>query len=394
MSDATLYTASIVEETVYGTTPASALQLINVTSFDLQRPRSIERPNVLTGDRRRHANVVLQDDGSLTVPSPLQYLNNLLLMEGVQGNDIDAAFAETQTDIVIDTSGTITTVAGDFSALNAGDWIFVAGATTAGNNGWKGPIVSATTTVITVPASQVTTDGAATVTIQTQSLNDGIIEKSYSVEWEDTGLTNRFRGGTGMSVQSATWSWAEGSFATESYELIGQAPVKSAATIGTGGPTAALTTDFMNSVDNWGSIFIAETASTHIISDLTLTVTNQLNPVRGLGSIGPSAITFGNQDIALTATILYDDNSDALFAQIEDHDTISIFWEVVDDQSNHIGFFVPALKADDGQPNVGEAGNQVSFTLTASGHDPAKDTASAYTSSGFDRQFAIFFSVV
>lgn len=394
MSDATYYTIGMVEESTYGTTPASALQLVNVTEFPLARTRSTERPNVLTGSRRRYPTSVLQEDGGLTVPCPIQYGNMLMMREGLLANDIAAAAATiTATDIsTVGATGVITSAAGDTSDFEVGDWVYISGSSVAGNNGWKGPLTAAGASSITVPAAQVEDEAAtASITISTTRHTDGSTQKSYSAEWRDTLLTNKFRSGTGFVVSQGVYTWTQGQFTTESYTLMGKAPVKGSATIGTGAATAAPTSGFINAVQDFGTIYIGSAATSYIISSLTLTVTNVQNAVRGLGSLGPSNIVIGPLGIELRATLLYDNNSDTVLGNIEDHDTIDVAWDIVDPQGNRELFYLPALKCDGGEgPAPGQAGNLVDFELMATGHDPAKDADSPYVSTGFGYQMANF----
>lgn len=393
MSDATLYTAATVEESTYGTTPASALQLVNVTEFNLQRNRTVNRPNILTGDYRRYPNRVLQEDGALTAPAPLQYENFILWQEGVLSNDRGAAVSASGTDVAIDGStGAITTTSTSLSNFSDGDLIYMSGNSTNAD-GWYGPVTSAGALTITVPAGQVSTEAAGnTVTLKTRRLVDGSTPKYYSNEWQDTGLTNKFRSGTGYVPTQYQLNWQQGQYANESVTFAGKAPSKASATIGTGSATAAPTSSFMNAVQDWGTLYIAESATTYVISQLQLQITNVQNAIRGLGNLGPSAMSRGPMDISLTAQVLYDDNSDTLLGNIEAQDTLAFWWDVVDLEGNRMAFFVPAGTCDGGPgPTPGQAGNLTEFELQVMGFDPAKGSSSAYTSAGFGFQIGIFY---
>ena len=390
MSDATLYQVGIVEETTYGTMPTAAFQRVNVTEFPLTRDRTSERPNILTGNRRRFPKRALQEDGGLSLPAPIQFGNMLLPREGLLGNDIGSAVTITGSDIDFNgTTGAVTAVSTSLADVDNGDWLYITG--TASNNGWKGPVTGAAALTFNLPAAQVTTEVAGSAfTFKTQRHTDAALEKSYSSEWQDTGLTNKFRANNGNFITQGVFAWAQGAYATETYTLIGKAPVKGSATVGTGAALAAPTSSFMNSVQDFGTIRIGGTATSAVISTLNLTVTNTNNVIRGLGSLGPAAFKYGPMDIDLTATVLYDDNSDVLLGNQEDQDTVSLAWDIVDVQGNRELYFLPAGKADGPGPAPGQAGSLVDFELMVSGHDPARDADSAYVSAGFGFQFAIF----
>ena len=74
---------------------------------------------------------------------------------------------------------------------------------------------------------------------------------------------------------------------------------------------------------------------------------------------------------------------------IEAHTSFCAWWATVDPQGNRIAFCCPAMKPDDGDINVGQAETIVNLPLTASGHDPAKDSSSLATAIPY--QFGIFY---
>jgi len=398
MSDATFVKFGAVVESTFGTTPASALQLVNVTSVDMKQSRDVSRPNILTGDRRRYENRVLRKSGDLVLPAPLQYENMLQFHEGLQNNARASAVTVTATTISFDSSTeTIADSANGFGSFAVGDWVYVSGAGDAGNNGWKGPVLTASAAALTFPNQQITATAVATpsITIKTRRLLDGTTLKSYSTEWrdDDPSVTNEFRNATGMRVGSIEWNWSQGSWATEQVTLMGKVPAMASATIGTGAATAAPTTGFMNAVDDFQTILFGtdSTASTFsaTATDLRVTVTNTQTPIYGLGTVGPSNIHVGPQDIAVSMTLYYDDNARTIQDLVEAHTTCWMGFDVVDPDGNRMAFSIPAMKPDVGDPEIGEAGSLISLPLTFSGHDPAKDSGSLSTSIPY--QFGIFY---
>lgn len=398
MSDATYVKFGTVEESAYGTTPASALQLINVTSVDLKQSRDVSRPNILVGNRRRYENRVLRKSGDLVLPAPLQYENMLLFHEGLQNAARSAAVSVTATTISFDSgTETIGDSGAGFGNFAVGDWVYVSGAGDAGNNGWKGPVLTKSASALTFPNGQITATAVATpsVTIKTRRLLDSTTLKSYSVEWQDAdpSVTNEFRSGTGYRVGSIEWAWSQGSWATEQVTLMGQVPAMASATIGTGAATAAKTTGFMNAVDDFQTILFGTNSSSSSFAatatDLRVTVTNTQTPVYGLGTVGPSQIHVGPQDISVSMTLYYDDDARTIQDLVEAHTTCWMGFDVVDPDGNRMAFSIPAMKPDVGDPEIGEAGSLISLPITWSGHDPAKDSGSLSTSIPY--QFGIFY---
>ena len=66
-----------------------------------------------------------------------------------------------KTDISVSSSGsplvnTFSSVAGDFSGLNSGEWVFVEGFTNSANNGWHQLSLNSTSSLITVTSTLIT----------------------------------------------------------------------------------------------------------------------------------------------------------------------------------------------------------------------------------------------
>jgi len=389
---ATFTKVGIVEESTWGTTPASALQLINVSSVRMTQDRSASRPNVLTGDRRRFPKRVLQKSGGLVIPGPMQYQNTLLLEEGLQNNDIGSPISVSGTTLACVDTDSITDSGNGLGVFAVGDLVYVTGFTTAANNGWKGPLLSVAAGEITFPTGQVSAEVAGdSVTLATTKLLDGSTVKSYSAEWNLTGLTNEFRNSTGLRVAEMSWDWAQGEWATQQVTLAGKVPAMAAATIGNGAATAAKTTGFMNSVDDFQTFKLGAGATTYSATATRwgLRVMNNQDPIYGLSNVGPSNIVVGPQDVELAADFYYDDNARSVADAIEAHTTLWCWWAVVDPQGNRMAFSIPALKPDEGDVDIGEAETIPNLPLTASGHDPAKDSSSVLTTIPY--QFGIFY---
>lgn len=392
---ATFTKVGIVEESNYGVTPASALQLLNVSSIDLTRNQQASRPNVLTGDRRRFPKRILSKSGGLVLPAPMQYENMLLLEEGLQNASRGAAVSISATTISVTGANTVADSANGLGDLDVGDLFYMSGwaGANVGNNGWKGPILTAAAGSVTIPAGQVTNATAGdSVVIKTRRLLDGSTAKSYSAEYQLTQLTNQFKSGVGYRVGEIAYDWAQNEWATMQATLMGKVPGMANATIGTGAATAAKTTGFMNAVDDFQLFKLIVNASTTLTAVATkwgLKVMNVQTATYGLGNVGPSEIVVGPQDVDLAIDFYMDDDARDVVDIQEAHTTFCAWWATVDPQGNRIAFCCPAMKPDDGDTKVGEAESIVTYPLTASGHDPAKDSSSLATAIPY--QFGIFY---
>lgn len=383
----------VVEESSYGVTPASALQLLNLETIDFKRSPSASRPAVLTGDRRRYPKRQLSLQGALQLAGPLQYENLLLLEEGLQMSSRGSAVSIAATTLACVSTNEITDSANGLGNIAVGDLVYVSGFTTAANNGWKGPILTAAAGSITFPSGQVSAESAGdSVTIKTRRLVDGSTAKSYSAEYQLPQLTNQFKAGVGYRVGEMSWGWAQGEWAKQSVTLMGKTPAMASATIGTGAATAAKTTGFQNSVHDFGALRVlvdSTTLLTLTATKIDLKVMNALTAAFGLGTLGPSQIVIGSQDIEASIDFYFDDDARDLTDAVEGQDTLCIWWDDVDAQGNRCAYCLAAVKPDDGDIAALSADNIVNVPVTFSGHDPAKDSSSIATSIPY--QFAKFY---
>lgn len=402
-SDSLFTKFGVLEEVTEGTTPAIARQDINISAVpDLSRPRNIARPDVLGGanPRRPRPLRILQEDGNLSFGSPMQYKNMLLMYEAALMSDIEAAVSLSLATIsATAATGVIADSASGFGSIQNGDIVFIAGTqwTGAGNTAdWYGPVTSTSAAAFTVPAAQVPNDVTigASVTVDVRRLTDADTPRSFSIEEEFTKLTTEFRGGKGMKVQTMTWSWTQGSFVEESVTMIGRPPTSTTTTIGTGAATAAPTLDFLNAVQDFGTIYIAEAKTSIIVTSWELVLNIELAPFYGLGSVGPSNITEARIMGQLNVGAIYDDNARSLLDNIEAFDSLALWWDVKDTAAtaNRIAFSLPATKASLGDIGGGGPNTPLEFrNLQFDLHDPVKDPGSAYVAAGFDQMIGIFF---
>jgi hypothetical protein len=354
------------KETSWGVPPASAMQIVNVRSIGLKRPRTVETPNVLRGDRRRYASVVLQESGGLSLPGLLQYGNHTAYQEGALGSTWSAPVTVTAITIAF-TAGTnvIADSGNGLGSFQVGDFIYISGS--AGNTKWHGPVTAAAAGSITVGSALVTEAAGPSVTLTTTRLIDGAVDQSYAFEYDHKDLAANFRAAKGLKVGQVVWNWQTGQFVEENYELIGQVPAMANATIGTGAATAAVTTPFMNALGNFAKIVEGGAASNLIISRLGITALNSAALLYGIGSTaGPNQVATPTFDVSVELSFYFDANGRLMQDKIEAHTTTSLYFVAEDSAGGTILWHLPSLKPDVGDPETGEAGNRVMGTAKLS----------------------------
>jgi hypothetical protein len=392
---------SFVEGTVLGTTPASALQKSNIAaSPTIQRDRQSQPPDYVTaGSLLPYKSIVLMDDGTVTVPTtPLQYENLYPFHEGIMGADRASIAEFSDTDISC-TSNVLNDAAGAGFLSSVGDCVYITFASAGdGTTGWYGPILAATTSDLTFPAGQISNfvAGNAVTINDYKRLVPGTTLKAYSIEHQITSLTTFFRSALYCVPTSWTFSWTAGAnFATEEGSFFGKPQAKSAATIGTGGATAALTTDPLNSGSGVGTIFLAEATTnlyaTATISDLSINIARETGHEPGLGSNTFSVAALGKHEVTGSMTMVLDDSTAAIIDEFEDNDSLWLRWDVVDGQSNRMCFFASAVALT--ARTEGDQNNMIHQTFDFKCHDPLKESGWVNNITGMP-MFGIYYNPV
>lgn len=391
MGSSTYTTLGVVEESTLGTTPASALRLVNCTAT-MSMDRDAQRPEIWTGTQRRYPSRPMREGGTVTVDAPWQYENCLEFQEGLFGVARSSAVSISGTGIAF-TTGTITDTGNGLAGVLVGDWVYIGGVVTAtGNNGWHGPVTASAAGTLTFPASTFTAESAgATITIKTRRLIEpaSATLKTYSLECSDSDVTS-FESAKAACVSSATWSWAVGGWATEQYQLTTRLPARAGSTIGTGAATAAKTSPFLNVPTDWGNIYYGSaTASTAIWTKMEVQCNVNLEAIMGNGDLGPSTYSRGPLDWSLSGSVYLNSDGTAFLDNALSHATKYIAWDVVDPAGNKIFYFFPASKIDIGNIERGAPNTQKTVSFSATSHSSSFDSSATF--SGIAPQAAIFF---
>ena len=185
---------------------------------------------------------------------------------------------------------------------------------------------------------------------------------------------------------------------------MGRKVQSAAATIGTGGATAALTTDYMNSIGNVagidgapvGGVWISTTEGTNLMATLstvsswTFAFGRDTSIGRGIaGDTGFTDAEIGKINATVDMTVILNDTTKALFTGAEAHSTYSLGWAVVDAQGNRVCFSIPASKVV-GDITIADNDERYEIPLQFKSHDPAEDSNSEYVADTFNHEIAMF----
>jgi hypothetical protein len=291
---------------------------VNSEGFSEQKNRS--RPGEIRSDWQVSAAVTqdLQARGSLQFGVSYGNTDDLLagLLTGAWTADlaisaVGIAAAQTVSD---GSEGTFTGVAGDFDDAVVGQWIKVAGFSTAGANGYYRVLSKLTdgSAITVAPAPADDAGGTSeTITITGSMLRNAKVFNSFSIQKRlSTGLGFIYPGTffTGGQINAA-----RGQFFSGTLDALCKNETKAASEVGSNA-LAALTNKVMNTVGHFQALNIDGTASTSKIMNLNTTITREgaalafalgSEAAQGIGSVGGLSVGV-SADIYFADYDLYD----------------------------------------------------------------------------------------
>lgn len=373
--------AVVAEPSWGGSVSALPMQLINVKTPDLKRPRTPGKPDVIRGDRRRFATRILDESGAPVLSTLSQYGNTAMFWEGLQNQTWGSVVTLTGTTISFG-AHTILDSGNGLATFLVGYWVYVAGAADASNNGWLGPISISAAGSLTVPQTLTVRSAGPSITIDTCALIDSSILKSYAIEENFSDLTTAFRSGAGNRVGQLAKNWNVSQFVDETWTFVGDVQSNKTATLGNGSFTAARTSDFMTTLDtDFTMLYENGVISPLIVSSLGLQYNNNTALIKGIGrGKGPAGVSVHSADIDVTLAFYYDASGVDFCNRAEAYTSTSLAWSEKDPQGNSMLYFLPSLKPEEGAPDPPAAGKD----------GMAKGKVTAFADPVFNYQMAIF----
>ena len=313
---------SYAPEVTWGTSPVGSgdYQKFRVNSEGFSEQKNRSRPGEIRSDWQVSAAVTqdLQARGSLQFGVSYGNTDDLLagLLTGAWTADlaisaVGIAAAQTVSD---GSEGTFTGVAGDFDDAVVGQWIKVAGFSTAGANGYYRVLSKLTdgSAITVAPAPADDAGGTSeTITITGSMLRNAKVFNSFSIQKRlSTGLGFIYPGTffTGGQINAA-----RGQFFSGTLDALCKNETKAASEVGSNA-LAALTNKVMNTVGHFQALNIDGTASTSKIMNLNTTITREgaalafalgSEAAQGIGSVGGLSVGV-SADIYFADYDLYD----------------------------------------------------------------------------------------
>lgn len=140
------------------------------------------------------------------------------------------------------------------------------------------------------------------------SIKNGVVNNSYTIQKHfqdlDTPVFQNFRG---CKVGSMNLSFSNGSILTGSFSVMGFDSTVGTSQVAGATIVAAPSTSVMNAVTNLVNIEEDGVASTMVIKDMTLELTNNLRPQDAIGTLGHIGIALGKCEVKGTLTAYFKD---------------------------------------------------------------------------------------
>ena len=352
MSDTNRTGIYFIEEVTWGTTPASALQELSITGESL----GFVIDHMVSGEIRddRQITDLVQTGAECNggFNFELSYGTFDDLLEGALWSDWSTVVDVDSADITVAASGSTYTSAATENFVTdgivVGQKVMVSGFSNSENNGMK-TVTAVAALVLTVAETLVDESPPANAIISGAYLRNGTTEKSYSIERKHDDITEFF-GFLGMVVNTLELTIAANAAVTGGFEFTGKSAALAQATIGTGGPDAATTTEVMDALSNVGTIEEGGVALSLMIQEISISVANNVRGIPAVGTLGAADIGVGKCDITGTLNVMFAD--DSLYDKYLANTATSLTFTITDAAGNSYVFTLPNIKFETDQPNA------------------------------------------
>ena len=349
MSNADQIAIRYKEESTYKTIAGGNGTALRITSESIVAAQPTVTSNEMNSTRETTSiqQVGLDVTGSIATEMPYggldDFIDWLLYSSGwsapasaVTATDISAAAAD----------NSINSAGAGFSTGWAGRWLKISGFTgTTANNGIV-YCVSATTSKLVVSGITLVNDSAGeSVTVKASShVSNSTTQTSFTLEKAFTDLSNEFHVATGCVLDSGTFNFSLRNLVTANFNLRGAVLDKYSATqMGT--PTAAPTTDTINTRSHIAKIFVGGRATSNIAAarDISITITNNVRARENLAQT--SAESMGAGQLAVSGSLqAYFTASSAFFDIFRANTYTSLAIVMQDDAGNVYVVDIPSIK--------------------------------------------------
>ena len=317
MADSNKEQLAYLREATWGTTPTSAMTIVPWVSGSMAAGIETIRSNSLRSDAQLADSIQVGEsptgsfDFEFTADTYDDFLRSVLRSD-----------ADWSTAVNFSGAGTCVASTNKITGTNVhtnaykGQWVYVAGFSNSGNNGWK-KIIGAGTNEITVsPGITDDESGVSGVTAKGSYIQNGSTLHSYTFSQRFTDLTNRYHSLTGARLNSATLSATPNGIITLNVGFDGKDISQAAAWAG-GSASDAATKDVASEVTAYDAVFIsadtgtaeAYAAVSEDVLESTIGVSVANRPQKGLGSVTNTGMQQNSVDATGSIQFYVNDNT-------------------------------------------------------------------------------------
>ncbi len=364
-----------VEESVWGTTPESALQALRYTgeslAFNIQNTKSNEIRDdrqitdlIQTGAANAGGFQFEVSYGAFDAFFAAALFGAWVGVGGGSTEEIESGATASDLDFTLASAGnTITLGSSVTHAIVAGQWIELTGSTS--DDGYHF-VTDVTGQVITVQSlsGDETLDETDAATIRGAQVRNGTTEKSFTIERKHADLT-QFFAFLGMVPNQMQINAQADSILTGSFDFMGKSAALAQTSCGTGDPTDAESGDVMNAVTNVGEIMegatLAAISSGLYIQQIDFTLNNNLREKKAVGHLG--AVDLGHGELAVEGSFNAYFTDETLYDKYLAGTETGLSFKVEDSDGNAYIFTFPRIKFISDNPNAGGANSDVIETI-------------------------------
>lgn len=242
-SDANVSALAFAEETTYGVLPASPdFKLLRMTGESLAHVKETIQSQEIRSDRQVPDLALVGSSATGGVNFELSFLEYQTFFQALLcGTTTEYDFSATSGDIATAGQTFTATTPGDLAGIPIGGFIRIAGATTAGNNGYKRILTNTGTIATFGPGSFTANESGVSLDLYTKSLRNGSTRRSFCFERQVTNSleAKAYQTYPGCYVGDCAIKVESKSIITGTFNVLGKFGVTGATSLNTNLLTAA-----------------------------------------------------------------------------------------------------------------------------------------------------------
>lgn len=377
MSDSSQTELSFLKEVTWGVNPGGNSTDLPFDSESLKQTTGTRTSNQIRSDRQVKDITRIQVDAAGDISFTAQFAAHDALLEGVMmdafATDISVAFTDAVT-IAATASGFTDSGNGFVTAgIVVGQWLKFSGFADNTIDGFYRVDTVAAGVIATTSVPPATEVAGASVTIKGSLLKNGTTFTSFLLEKQFVDIAE-FLSYPGMVAGQLQLNIPSNEAITGVVSFQGKSEAGAGASV-TAGLDAAPTNDEFNSIDNIKDVRFNGAASMLDLTEITLSLENNLRPRPAIGNVGPVGMGLGRINVSGTLKAYFESRTEMeLYRDFTEVNGLS--WRTEDAAGNAYVFDLGKLRITDAQQVAGGNDQDVIAELTFEAY---RDALSGFT---------------